>query len=179
MLKAIILQSGERKGDPAQLLHYINEILYRKTAGNFITALNGVYDPGDNSLVYSSAGHHPPLVVTRDEVTRLEGRAGMALALLDNSTMHEKGHGYENSRVILPAGTKLLLYTDGLTETRPVYDDELFFEYASLDDTLKKYSGLPCNAFVKSIFRTLVEFRGDDRFEDDVCMICIDVVKHS
>ncbi|MEI7652004.1 MAG: DUF1501 domain-containing protein, partial [Verrucomicrobiota bacterium] len=50
MIKTTILQSGERKENPAELLTYINDLLHNQTGGNFITTFYGIFNSLDNSF---------------------------------------------------------------------------------------------------------------------------------
>jgi len=72
---------------------------------------------GPRRLVWCNAGHPPPLLIGPDGTPRyLEDPSGLLLGLDD----HHRADG----EMDLPAGTTLLLYTDGLVETRnrPISD---------------------------------------------------------
>ena len=75
----------------------------------------------------------------------------------------------------LPAGSKLLFYTDGFTEARSPQRDE-FFEYGSMLDVFQTNRKAPCDSFINKLYEELVTFREGDSFEDDICLICLDVV---
>src|SRR6185437_14054940 len=63
-------------------------------------------------LVYSSAGHPPPIMVHADGTTvQLDGGHGLPLALRPDWTREE-------ARITMPPRATLLLYTDGLVERR-------------------------------------------------------------
>ena len=66
---------------------------------------------GPRRLVWCNAGHPPPLLIAPNGTPRyLEDPSGLLLGLDD----HDGADGH----VDLPAGSTLLLYTDGLVETR-------------------------------------------------------------
>jgi hypothetical protein len=75
------------------------------------TCLCAVYDPADGSGTLASAGHPPPLLVAKDgSAGYVEVPAGAPL-----------GAGvipYDPVRLDMPAGGRLVLYTDGLVKTR-------------------------------------------------------------
>jgi HAMP domain-containing protein len=71
MIKTAILQSGERKENPAELLTYINDLLCGQTAGNFITALYCIWFPDERRVLYANAGHPQPYLVSDSGVSRL------------------------------------------------------------------------------------------------------------
>jgi serine phosphatase RsbU (regulator of sigma subunit)/anti-sigma regulatory factor (Ser/Thr protein kinase)/transcriptional regulator with GAF, ATPase, and Fis domain len=76
------------------------------------TVVCAVLNPDTGELVYSSAGHPPPILVHADGTTRtLEEGHTIALGVRPNWSRPE-------ARVTIPAGATLLLYTDGLIERR-------------------------------------------------------------
>lgn len=174
MIKTIILQAGDRIHDPAALLHYVNDVLQNQTAGNFVTAFYCRYDPATGMLRYSSAGHPQPYLITAHSITPLQGGKNTAIAMFPNNLLSKMNKRYENYTTVIPKGAKLLLYTDGLTEARPLEGGDLFFEYHGLIKALSDFHQLPCREFIHALHRRLVDFREADSFDDDICLICID-----
>jgi len=75
------------------------------------TCVYAVIDPSSRSCVIAQAGHQPPVVVSGDGTTQvLNLPPGLPLGLGEES--------FEATRVALPAGAVLALYTDGLVEGR-------------------------------------------------------------
>ena len=71
-----------------------------------------VIDPAAGTLRYSSAGHVPAIVADEDGASRMLTAAGsLPLAVVEDLDRPE-------ADVALPAGSTLLLYTDGLVERR-------------------------------------------------------------
>jgi anti-sigma regulatory factor (Ser/Thr protein kinase) len=78
----------------------------------FATVSYVVVDPEAGVCRYTSAGHPPPLVARPDgTVEFLEGARGLPLGTVSDTR-------YTQAVVELPAGSVLLLYTDGLVERR-------------------------------------------------------------
>jgi anti-sigma regulatory factor (Ser/Thr protein kinase) len=76
------------------------------------TVVCAVLNPDTGELVYSSAGHPPPILVHADGAIRtLEEGHTIALGVRPNWSRPE-------ARVTIPARATLLLYTDGLIERR-------------------------------------------------------------
>lgn len=175
MIKTIILQSGEKKLNPAELLKFINEILYDQIGGNFVTAFYGIYDSETRSFTFSNAGHNSPYIITDGSIMQLQGHKTIPLAIMNNSYLEAKNKLYSNTEVILPAGSKMLLYTDGFTECQPVNNSGPSFEDSNIHEVLFSYKHHPCDLFITTLYKKLIDFRGDDSFEDDVCLICLDV----
>ncbi|MFF9340262.1 SpoIIE family protein phosphatase [Streptomyces sp. NPDC014773] len=101
---------------PDQLLRHLDKI----TSGleHYIaTCLYAVYDPHRGQCDIANAGHLPPAVV----------RAGRPPELLDLPTGAPLGVGgvpFRTTSVDLGPGDRLVLYTDGLVETRHHHIDE-------------------------------------------------------
>ena len=75
------------------------------------TSVYGLLDPTTGAAVWANAGHPPPIVVNPDgSVSRLEMRHGPPLGAASS--------GYSETRADVPAGGKIVLYTDGLFERR-------------------------------------------------------------
>ncbi|NUR90216.1 MAG: SpoIIE family protein phosphatase, partial [Nonomuraea sp.] len=73
------------------------------------TCVYAVYDPAEEALTWASAGHMPPALITPEGGSHLlEDDLGMPLGI-EEAVFDEKVQE-------LPAGTRLLLYTDGLVE---------------------------------------------------------------
>ncbi|WP_185294127.1 SpoIIE family protein phosphatase [Mycolicibacterium litorale] len=97
---------------PGTALLGLDRFAARLPGARCTTVWCGVLDPDTGELVYSSAGHPPPILVDADGGTRLlDDARGFALALRPDQERPE-------SRVTLSARATLLLYTDGLVERR-------------------------------------------------------------
>ncbi|HYI75678.1 MAG TPA: SpoIIE family protein phosphatase [Gaiellaceae bacterium] len=85
---------------------------------SFATLVYAVYDPNAGVLRFSSAGHPPPVVAYPDgRVMLLEEGRGLPLGT-------GLGAKYRQGVVELPAGSVVLLYSDGLVERRGRTIDE-------------------------------------------------------
>ncbi len=107
------VQSQQEPLAPGAALALINKPLatrYLADTGQFVTAFVGLYDAQAQVLTYASAGHPPPRLVRGSEVRRLDAVAGLPLGI-------EKASTYENETVQLLAGDRLVLFTDGITES--------------------------------------------------------------
>jgi sigma-B regulation protein RsbU (phosphoserine phosphatase) len=95
---------------PSQLMATLNYQLFRSTpAAKYATMFLASYDAQSRSLIYSNAGHLPPLVLCASgEVTRLE-TSGTVVGLFDGMT-------YEQSKIGMRPGDIFVGYSDGITE---------------------------------------------------------------
>jgi serine phosphatase RsbU (regulator of sigma subunit) len=79
----------------------------------------------------------------------------------------------------LKKGSRLLLYTDGLTDavninSREDYDYRQNFESVCLIDLFKELSKMTTQEFLYQVMEKLKQFRGGEDFEDDICLVCLD-----
>lgn len=99
--------------EPSDVLRILNRGLIDHSEGHevtFVTAFYARYDPKDRSLRYASAGHNPPLLVSRSlEVRELDDAQSLPLGI----TLIDK---FIEGTVTLKSGETLILYTDGITE---------------------------------------------------------------
>jgi serine phosphatase RsbU (regulator of sigma subunit) len=178
MVKSMILQAGELRSDPAGLMMYLNDFLSNQTENNFISAFYGIYDPENHDFIYCNAGHNLPFIIDNGNISNLKcPHRSIPLSVLDNETMNKVGKAYQNSSIRLKSPTKLILYTDGLVETISLHSQNSIadFEKQVIKSAFKRLYKLSCNDFVNELFEELVKFRGSASFDDDVCLICMDI----
>ena len=175
MVKTLILQSGARREDPAELLSFLNSLLMNQTGGNFITAFYGIFDPEEGTLLFSNAGHHAPIAITADSIYPVNGSRSIPLAVMDNEVLEKAGKAFCNSRAVLEKNSKLILYTDGLTETTAKDNQRVYFEDDVLNDVFREIRGQESREFVQELISRLILFHGSSSFDDDICLVCVDV----
>jgi anti-sigma regulatory factor (Ser/Thr protein kinase)/GAF domain-containing protein len=97
---------------PPSALARLDRVASNGLDSTFATVVYAVFDSKAGVLRHSSAGHPPPVVAFPDgRVELLEGGRGLPLGT-------GLGAKYRQSVVALPAGSIVLLYTDGLVERR-------------------------------------------------------------
>ncbi|AGB24438.1 serine phosphatase RsbU, regulator of sigma subunit [Mycobacterium sp. JS623] len=97
---------------PGAALAGMDRFAARLPGAQCTTVVCGVLNPETGELVYSSAGHPPPILVDADGAVRiLEDGHTIALGVRPNRPRPE-------ARVTVPPRATLLLYTDGLIERR-------------------------------------------------------------
>ena len=101
-------------GKPAELLTHLNAHLtrqYTRQTGNFMTAFYAVFDPANNSLTYSSAGHNPPRLVRCDGgLVALNRAQRLPLGIKPDEI-------YAEQTVSLHHGDQAVFFTDGIIES--------------------------------------------------------------
>src|SRR3982074_2409028 len=102
---------------PGEVLTRLNRLLVEDfPSGKFVTMLLAVLNPSTRELTFSSAGHLRPLLVDDQGARFLDSERGMPLGL---------GTGeFSESRVQLSKGSRLVFYSDGITEATGQSDEE-------------------------------------------------------
>ncbi|KOU44991.1 serine/threonine protein phosphatase [Streptomyces sp. WM6378] len=96
---------------PAEVLHHLDEQAQRLGTDRMATCLYAVYDPVAHRITIANAGHPPPVLL------HLGGRAEV-LRVPPGAPIGVGGVDFEAVELDAPAGATLLLYTDGLVESR-------------------------------------------------------------
>jgi len=86
-------------------------------AAPYATCIYAIIDPAASTCLIAQAGHQPPVLV-------LPGGTTMVLDLPPGLPLGLGAESFETTRISLPRGATLALYTDGLVEsrTRPLDD---------------------------------------------------------
>ncbi|GAB3111557.1 SpoIIE family protein phosphatase [Streptomyces calidiresistens] len=105
---------------PAEVLERVNRLSDDLSAGPddpmMATCLYAVHDPATGECAIAKAGHVPPVLLTRDPSTgRLSARP---VDVPDGPPIGVPDARHEETRTHVPAGSVLVLYTDGLIEKR-------------------------------------------------------------
>jgi phosphoserine phosphatase RsbU/P len=111
MLKIALSTQGAHAADPARVLLGLNEVLCGKFQEHFVTAAYLFLDMEKRTLTYAGAGH-PPLLVWggSTEGVREVLENGLFLGKFPFAT-------YSSVESLFKAGDRVLLYTDGISET--------------------------------------------------------------
>ncbi|MET7716920.1 SpoIIE family protein phosphatase [Streptomyces sp. NPDC005407] len=96
---------------PQEVLHHLDEQAQRLGTDRMATCMYAVYDPVAHRITIANAGHPPPILL------HLGGRAEV-LRVPPGAPIGVGGVDFEAVELDAPAGATLLLYTDGLVESR-------------------------------------------------------------
>ena len=144
---------------PATALEWLDRFAARLPGAQCTTAVCAVLNPDTGELVYSSAGHPPPILVHADGTTRLldDGHT-IALGIRPHRSRPE-------ASVTLPARATLVLYTDGLVERRRIpLDDGIARAAAFVQEGLAS----PLDDLANQIMSRLAPSGG---YQDDVALL--------
>ncbi len=112
---------------PATTLADLNRGLLEecRASGLFVTVAYALVDGIDRTVVLASAGHPPAIVLRRSGSCERLAKTGPALGLAPDAS-------YEEHRITLAEGDRILLYTDGLTGAMSERASDLDFVLSAL-----------------------------------------------
>ncbi|WP_051797422.1 PP2C family protein-serine/threonine phosphatase [Catenuloplanes japonicus] len=156
-----LLQEGV---SPARALSRLNSGLRRDGSWRFVTAGVALLreTKAGLSVQWTSAGHPAPLVVRRDGRTVPGRGGGLALGIIDEARLGR-------SRLLLAPGDTLLMFTDGLTESRDRAGR--MFEDVALHETARRLRDLPVDEMVRELSQAAKDFGTTGA--DDIAVLAI------
>jgi phosphoserine phosphatase RsbU/P len=163
---ALIIAEADHVTPPGEVLRKVNTHITRlEKSTQFVTALYGVLDTTTYEFSYARAGHEPPLLLEADgTVQRLEHKPGMALGLWENITLDENS-------LIMPKGSLLLMYTDGMTDCRDPKSEPFGLE--RIKTTLAGLRSFGAQSGCDKLFDTLMEYQNGSKQDDDVTLVAV------
>ncbi|BBX71229.1 SpoIIE family protein phosphatase [Mycolicibacterium psychrotolerans] len=144
---------------PAAALSALDRFAARLPGARCTTVFCAMLTPGTGELVYSCAGHPPPILVLADHTTQLlDDARSTPLAVRFADSRPE-------TRVTMPPRATLLLYTDGLVERRR----------ESIDDGIARATGVVgenrATALDELADVIMARLTPDGGYDDDVALL--------
>lgn len=170
VLTAVLYEVGKHRISPAEVLEEVNSIFRRffsESQYGFATLFYGFYDDTQGSLTYVRAGHEPPILLKRDsgKARLLEGE-GFPVGLMEQGD-------YQEVRVELDPGDRVVLYTDGLTGARnrkgQVWGRE------RLLSMVERFAHKGLEEFLGAVADEMMVFTGDAPQPDDVAVMVMEL----
>ncbi|MCL4784594.1 MAG: SpoIIE family protein phosphatase [Bryobacterales bacterium] len=148
----------------AMLVSRLNQQIHQFTsASKFATFFFGVYDDHSGTLRYTNAGHLPPILLRRGEISRLNVD-GLVVGAFSFAT-------YEESTLHLEQGDTLVLYTDGISEPENEYGEE--FGEERLHALLRANSDKDARELADLIVEAVQDWVGDAEQFDDITLLIV------
>jgi sigma-B regulation protein RsbU (phosphoserine phosphatase) len=106
---------------PGEVLTKLNRLLVEDfPAGKFVTLVYGVLDPATRTLTFANAGHLHPLFIDDEGARYVDTERGLPLGLSCGD--------YSETTVPLSPGSRLVFYSDGITEAVNEAEEEYGLE---------------------------------------------------
>jgi len=154
-----ILRSLATACCPSEVLTKLNELLVNDfPSGRFVTMVYAILDPATGTMKFSSAGHLRPLLIENSHAQFLDTERGLPLGIGPG--------GYSEAQVQLVPGSRLLFYSDGITEATNPEDDEYGAE--RLEKHFRR-----TDASAESILEDVRTFANGAGLHDDATVILV------
>lgn len=144
---------------PAKIVTDMNNSISDTNESNmFVTLIVGILDLETGKLKLSNAGHNPPILIQTDgHVSFVEFKTQIFAGVIEDFV-------YVDEEITLEKGSKLFLYTDGVTEAENT-DKELYGEeklMATLSDNASSNVRTTVDVVVSSIVNHVKEAEASD-----------------
>ncbi len=158
--------------NPADTLSKVNDALHRDLGGRlFISMVYALLDPTARTLTWARAGHNPSLRFNRKAGEVEEIRPpGMVVGMKSGAMFRQS---IQEQVTTLQAGDIFVLYTDGITETMNLQNEE--FGPERLVDVVKKFIEAGPDALIDRIMEIIRHFRGPRPPADDSTIVILAV----
>lgn len=169
MTKIAMLTAAKDDAQPHLALSEVNSVLFPDLArqGIFVTLLYALYDPQNKTLLFSNAGHLPPLLYrSRNGKVELLRLKGAYIGGVENMN-------FQISGVRLQKGDIMLLYTDGLIEALNSAQEQLGIEKVA--ELLNSNALYDASQIVDHLIIDLGQFIRDYHQIDDITLAVLKV----
>ena len=158
----VLFESGV---DLAQKMNRLNKHTAVSCPDNrFITFFMAVADPATGELVYTNAGHNPPLLVRADGSVEQLKEGGVMLGILPMAR-------YLDARARLKPGDTLVLYSDGVTEAVNTSDED--FGEERLGKLIGSLRGRAAKDVVAAVQSEVAKFATGVPQADDITVVVV------
>ncbi len=149
---------------PGEVCTHLNTVMLNySTQEKYTSFFYGIMDIEKKEFTYSNAGHPPPIIIHNSgEITRLS--AGGILLGIDSDAL------YEEETVQIEKGDILLLYTDGIIETRNPLGEE--FGEKRFIEIIQKDKNHSEDYLQKGLLKSLTDF-SNGNIDDDITLIIV------
>ncbi len=163
MLRSIAWREAENASSPAEVLNRLNDRLCRDLPEeHFATVFFAWFDPRSGRLHYANAGHPPAYFRPPTGSIRELEFTGPLLGIIP-------GASYDSAEVEIRPGSRLLLYSDGLSETQDLHGR--LWGTADLLSLLRSPRDESPAQLLERILERVDEYRGDCPRQDDVTVV--------
>ncbi len=172
-LLAEFRQCAHESASPAEVLRNLNEgLVARSRLGTFCTLSYATIDLRSGDMVGASAGHHPMLSISAERTETLIEASGPPIGVVP-------GARWEDSAAVVRSGETMLLYTDGIMESRSGVNEDLSgeslseYEFERLERVARANSGCTPHGLIDAIMRDVTDYCAPLSPHDDCTMIAL------
>jgi sigma-B regulation protein RsbU (phosphoserine phosphatase) len=159
--RGMLRSLAEACSTPGEVLTKLNGLLVEDfPAGKFVTLVYGVLDPATRTLTFANAGHLHPLFIDDKGARYVDTECGLPLGLSCGD--------YSETTVALSPGSRLVFYSDGITEAANEAEEEY-----GLDRLARHVASR--NASAVSVLDDVRSFASGMSLSDDASVVFVGV----
>src|SRR5436853_5098402 len=164
-LHAAVRAQAQTRRSISEVMSEINQYIFENSPSNkFLTLFYGELDPDTGEVCYSNAGHNPPILLRKSgETLRLEA-GGLPVGVMPGSR-------YVEEKVVLEPGDVLVVYSDGISESVNLADEE--FGDVRLIEVSRKNLDRSASGLRDKIDEALSRFVGTAAPIDDMTLMIV------
>ena len=171
MAKMSFTTNSKKYSTPGEIVSHVNlelaEIL--EGSGNFLTAFYAIIDIENKIISYTNAGHNTIYILHENKTISCLPNNSPVIGVI-------KDLDFLQCNESLSSGDRIILYTDGLIETRN--PTGAMFDTPRLLEIIEKNSKVDIHTFVTQLCDCLKSFQELAPVTDDVALLVIDTVFH-
>ncbi len=152
---------------PVRVASTLNERFPLELPANmYFTLFYGVIDLNTMAMRWVRAGHPSPILQS-DNSSNLLDDGDPPIGLFSD-------YEFTEYTTQLSRGDRLFLYSDGITEANN--SETVMFGTGQLTAMLSELTERPLSDVVKHVDQRILEYHGDDQFDDDLSLLAIEVI---
>ena len=153
------------------VMRKVNSLLHESTERDkFVTAFYGVLDFKNRVLIFSNAGHNPPILRRADGAYEYLEEGGVAFGVLPDAR-------YEERPIAIRAGDMLVMYTDGVTESEAPNGEQ--YGTRRLERVMADLVSKSASEVVEGIIAEVTRWAGERGVNDDLTLIVLRALAES
>jgi len=156
---------------PAQVLEFLDREYPFERFNNFFTMNYVVLNIKTGTLVSSSAGHPPPIILRPDGTLIMLKKGGRPIGTIDLRISTDEPIVYEEDQEQIGGEDKLLFYTDGVYEYQD--DQGEFYGNQRFHERIKALKDQPVSDLIEASFEDLKVFGTNAAPKDDISLLGI------
>jgi phosphoserine phosphatase RsbU/P len=151
---------------PVEVVTELNR-RYQREDDSYFTMIYGVFDTETRVFQFCQAGHPGPLLLSPDGGLQSLGSGGFPVGMLPEMD-------YEQQEVTIAPGSRLILYSDGITECLNAQGQRYSTE--NLQSLLKQQARNPLREMVEAVDQDILQWRNGVELSDDVSMLIMEAL---
>ena len=170
MVKVVFDNFANDQSSTNHVINLVNNELCHSigSLGKYITLFYGIIDLDKGELQYTNAGHYPIFLVKNNKTVKALKSKSLIVASFSKAK-------YKSDIVSVNRGDRLVLYTDGIPETRNKKNE--IFGIEKLKNLILNNEKNQAQELINNILIEITNYRESEILEDDLTILIADIKK--